>query len=74
MDIVADQTRRAVWENVLDAEKNFRYFGALADQYSSRAKWMRVALLGSVLIEGIVLIPNASNALGIVFTVLYSQY
>ena len=70
MDIVADQTRRAVWENVLDAEKNFRYFGALADQYSNRAKWMRVALLGSVLIEGAVLIPNASNALGIAFTIL----
>ena len=70
MDIVADQTRRAVWEHVLDAEKNFRYFGVLADQYSNRTKWMRVALLGSVLIEGTVLIPNASTTFGLVFTVL----
>ena len=58
MSVVTDQTRGDVWNNLLDAEKNFRYFGAIADRYSTRHKLLRFGLLVSLLIEATVLIPN----------------
>ena len=70
MSIVAGQTRYAVWENILDAERYFRYYGALSDQYATRSKWMRFGLLASVLIEATVLIPNASSVPAIGFTIV----
>ena len=70
MNIVSDQIRHAAWENLLDAEKNFRYFGLLADRYSNWSKLIRFALLGSVLLEATILIPNAPVPIPTYFTIV----
>ena len=65
--VVTDQTRNAVWQDLLDGERYVRYFGALADRYQTRHRFLRYGLLVSVIVEAAVLIPKMPD---IVFTVL----
>ena len=51
MEPVTDQTRKAVWDTLCDLEWNTRYYGAMADAYQRRHRWLRFALLTGVLIE-----------------------
>ena len=68
MNMVTDQTRNAVWQNLLDAERYVRYFGALADRYQTRHRLLRYALLVSVIVEATVFIPNIPDGLFIMLT------
>lgn len=68
MTTVTDQTRNAVWQNLLDAERYVRYFGALADRFQTRHRLLRYTLLVSVIVEATVFIPNMPDILFIVLT------
>ena len=51
MEPVSDQTRIAVWHALCDLERNVRYYGALADRFQKRQRWLRFAILTSILVE-----------------------
>ena len=51
MEPVSDQTRIAVWQALCDLERNVRYYGALADRCRRRHRWLRFAILTSVVME-----------------------
>ena len=51
MEPVSDQTRIAVWHALCDLERNVRYYGALADRFQRRQRWLRFAILTSILVE-----------------------
>ena len=51
MEPVSDQTRIAVWHALCDLEWNMRYFGALAARYRRWHRWLRFAILTSILVE-----------------------
>ena len=51
MEPVSDQTRIAVWHALCDLERNVRYYGALADRFQKRQRWLRFAILTSVAAE-----------------------
>ncbi len=58
---VTDQTRNAVWQSLLDAERYVRYYGALADKYRRLDMGVRFGLLAAVVIEAAVVVPNTLN-------------
>ena len=51
MEPVSDQTRIAVWHALCDLERNVRYYSALADRFQKRQRWLRFAILTSILVE-----------------------
>ena len=67
MAVVTDRTRNTIWQDLWDAERYVRYYGALADSYRIRHRNMRFALLAALLIEATVFLPNISDP---VFTFL----
>ena len=71
ISMVTDQTRSAVWNNILDSERFFRYFGVLADMYSNRHKLVRFGLLGSLIVEATIFIPNISGPVSMIVTVIF---
>ena len=58
--MVTDQTRNAIWQDLWDAERYFRYYGALSDLYSRRHKITRFATLASILVEATVSVSYVS--------------
>lgn len=69
MAVVTDQTRNVIWQDLWDAERYVRYYGALADSYRIRHRNMRFALLAALLIEATVFLPNISEPLFTFLTV-----
>ena len=49
---VSDATRNDTWEMILDLERQVRYYGKLAGDYSMRYRTIRYFLLFGVLAEG----------------------
>ena len=49
---VSDVTRNDTWEMMLDLERQVRYYGRLADNYSMRYRTIRYLLLFGILAEG----------------------
>ena len=49
--MVTDQTRNAIWQDLWDAERYFRYYSSLSDSHRRRHKLTRFATLASVLVE-----------------------
>ena len=49
---VSDATRNDMWEMMLDLERQVRYYGRLAGNYSIRYRAIRHLLLFGVLAEG----------------------
>ena len=58
---VTDQTRESVFEDFSNAEWYMRYYGSLADVYRKKHYWTRIALLTSVLVEAVVVVPLLSG-------------
>ena len=69
MAVVTDQTRNVIWQDLWDAERYVRYYGALADSYRVRHRNMRFALPAAILVEVIVFLSNVSGILFATFTV-----
>ena len=49
--MVTDQTRTAIWQDLWDAERYYRYYSSLSDSYRRRHRLTRFATLASVLVE-----------------------
>ena len=49
--MVTDQTRRMIWQDLVDSERHVRYYDKMADMYSRRHKRMRFGILMSALAE-----------------------
>ena len=69
MVAVTNQTRNAIWQDLWDAERYVRYYGALADSYRFRHRTMRFALLAALLIEATVFLPKITDPLFTLLTV-----
>ena len=52
MAIVSDITRKAVWDTLCDLEWQMRYYRAMADRRQRIHRWVRLALLVGVAVEG----------------------
>ena len=61
MASVTDGTRKSVWDDFNNSEYYARYYRKLADRYRKRHLYVRYSLLGSVLIEAVILIPFMSR-------------
>lgn len=61
MPKVTDQTRQSVFEDFTDAEWLSRYYGSQADAYRTRHHLTRLALLASVLVEALIVVPLVSS-------------
>lgn len=62
MEPVTDETRKAVWDTLCDLEWNKRYYGAMADAYRRRHRWLRFTILIGVLIEAAALYAVATQS------------
>lgn len=49
--MVTDHTRNAIWQDLWDAERYYRYYSSLSDSYRRRHRLTRFATLASVLVE-----------------------
>ena len=58
--MVTDQTRSAIWQDLWDAERYYRYYSSLSDSYRRRHKLTRFAMLASVLVEAAVSVSYVS--------------
>ena len=61
MPRVTDQTRESVFDDFCDVEWYMRYYGSLADVYRKKHYRTRIALLTSVLVEAVIVIPLVSS-------------
>ena len=52
MPAVSDITRKAVWDTLCDLEWQMRYYRAMADRRQRIHRWVRLALLVSIAVEG----------------------
>ena len=52
MAIVSDITRKAVWDTLCDLEWQTRYYRAMADRRQRIHRWVRLALLVGIAVEG----------------------
>ena len=52
MSAVSDSTRKAVWDTLCDLEWQMRYYRAMADRRQRIHRWVRLALLVGVAVEG----------------------
>ena len=52
MAAVTDITRRAVWDTLCDLEWQMRYYQAMADRRQRIHRWVRLALLVGIAVEG----------------------
>ena len=52
MSAVSDITRKAVWDTLCDLEWQMRYYRAMADRRQRIHRWVRLALLVGVAVEG----------------------
>ena len=52
MTFVEDSTRYAVWATLCDLEWNVRYYTVMARRCRRRYFTLRIALLGSIVVEG----------------------
>ena len=59
--MVTDQTRTAIWQDLWDAERYFRYYSSLSDSYRRRHRLTRFATLASVLVEATVSVSFVST-------------
>ena len=55
MTFVEDSTRYAVWATLCDLEWNVRYYTVMARRCRRRYFTLRIALLGSIVVEGLLL-------------------
>ena len=62
MELVTDQTRRAVWAALCDLEWNTRYYTAMAELYRRRHRWLRFTILAGVLVEAAILYAATAHA------------
>ena len=68
--MVTDQTRNAIWQDLWDAERYYRYYSALSDSYRRRHRLTRFATLASVLVEATISISYISaDVAGILATI-----
>ena len=69
--MVTDQTRNAIWQDLWDAERYYRYYGSLSDSYRRRHRLTRFATLASVLVEATISVSYISTGVtGIWATIL----
>ena len=61
MKVVTDPTRKAVWDFLCDLEMYVRYYRAKADGMQRRFFQLRVCMLMSVLVEGLLLFQTAGQ-------------
>ena len=52
MASVSDITRKAVWDTLCDLEWQMRYYRAMADRRQRIHRWVRLALLAGIAVEG----------------------
>lgn len=52
MPAVSDVTRKAVWDTLCDLEWQMRYYRAMADRRQRIHRWLRLALLVGIAVEG----------------------
>lgn len=61
MKVVTDSTRKAVWDFLCDLEMYVRYYRAKADGMQRRFFQLRVCMLMSVLVEGLLLFQTTGQ-------------
>ena len=74
MLMVTESTRSAIWQDMLDSERYYRYYGQLADRYTKIHYAIRILLLVMVIAEatlsGFLLIGNEDWQTYIVWSIV----
>lgn len=72
--MVSESTRSAIWQDMLDSERYYRYYGQLADRYTKYHYAIRILLLVLVIAEaslaGFLVIGNADWQKYIVWSIV----
>ena len=69
--MVTDQTRNAIWQDLWDAERYFRYYSSLSDLYRRRHRLTRFATLASVLVEATISVSYISTGVAGVWATIF---